>query len=372
MNRNMNEHTQMKNRNSLIHTVLTVFAFCASIAAATYAGAAEPLPAAIKAGNAELTVVLGANPSPAEMRVKELLVERLKERSGIALAGSSDQALFRLVIWTTASNKKIKAFSAPHKEVAALVPDGYCIVVDTQKKEVYVAGQSDSGVVAGVGRLMREIRYLNGKIEVPSLNIAETPQMPNRGMYLWARKYYFNQPDQVDRYIEEFALWGGNAICFWFEMGMFENFQDTKGEKSELNSGYARQYKLDKSIARDWIAMYQRFYATARRMGMKPGTFHCAKPMTLPEGWIEFIDRNICGSGHGWAVAWNCTAKLFNIQQPPGAMNRCIGGVGELDKKASTQGPWLSSHGKPVLPESLYLAQLRERLGESAVKNIGY
>lgn len=47
--------------------------------------------------------------------------------------------------------------------------------------------------------------------------------MPYRSMYLWARKYYFNLPDQVDRYIEEFALWGGNAPCFWFEMGMLLN-----------------------------------------------------------------------------------------------------------------------------------------------------
>jgi hypothetical protein len=54
-------------------------------------------------------------------------------------------------------------------------------------------------------------------------------------------------------------------------MGMFENFQDTKGEKSELGSHYARQYQLDRSLAKDWVALYQRFYATARRMGMKTG-----------------------------------------------------------------------------------------------------
>ncbi|HWX21678.1 MAG TPA: hypothetical protein VN578_17375 [Candidatus Binatia bacterium] len=30
------------------------------------------------------------------------------------------------------------------------------------------------------------------------------------------------------------------------------------------------------------------------------------------------------------------------------------------------------SHDSPVAPSSLYLAQLRERLGEQAVKNIGY
>ena len=224
-------------------------------------------------GNAELAVVLGEEPSPAEKRVAELLAERIKDRAGIALAGSGDKAKFQLVLGTVASNDKIKTFSAARKEVAALGADGYVIAVNQGSKEIHVAGQSDSGVVAGVGRLMREMRYQKGRVEVPSLDIAETPQMPNRGMYLWARKYYFNEPDKVDRYIEEFALWGGNELCFWFEMGMFENFQDTTGEKSELNSGYASYYQLDKSSAKDWVAKYRRFFETARRMGMKTGLF---------------------------------------------------------------------------------------------------
>jgi hypothetical protein len=224
-------------------------------------------------GNAELAVVLGEEPSPAEKRVTELLAERIKDRAGVALAAPGDKAAFRLVIGKVASNAKIKEFAGAHKEVASLGTDGYVIAVDPGSKEIHVAGQSDSGVVAGVGRLMREMRYQNGRVEVPSLDIAETPRMPNRGMYLWARKYYFNEPDKVDRYIEEFALWGGNELCFWFEMGMFENFQDTTGEKSELNSGYASYYQLDKSSAKDWVAKYRRFFETARRMGMKTGLF---------------------------------------------------------------------------------------------------
>jgi hypothetical protein len=262
----------MKNdRNNLSRAFLTGIALCAILATTRNAGAAELQPVALAVGDAQLAVILGANPSPAEKRVKELLAERIKDRSGIALTGSVDQSKFRLVIGTTVSNDKIKAFATIHKEVAALGADGYVIAVEPGKPEFYVAGQSDSGVVAGVGRLMREMRFQPGRIEVPALSISESPQMPNRGMYLWARKYYFNEPDKVDRYIEEFALWGGNALCFWFEMGMFESFSDTTGSKSELNTGYAQQYKLDKSLAKDWIAMYQRFYATARRMGMKTG-----------------------------------------------------------------------------------------------------
>ncbi len=199
----------------------------------------------------ELSLVLGARPSPAEKRVTELLAERIKDRSGLTLAASGDKAKLRLVIGTVASNDTIKAFSATRKDIASLGADGYCIAVDAGERELHVVGQRESGVVAGVGRLMREMRYKPGKLELPALQITETPQMPNRGMYLWARKHFFGKPDQVDRYIEEFALWGGNALTFWFEMGMFNSFDDL--------------------AAKHWLAMYKRFYATARRMGMKTG-----------------------------------------------------------------------------------------------------
>ena len=206
---------------------------------------------AIAIGNAELAVMLGEKPSEAEKRVTELLAERIKDRAGVALAGPGDKAAFRLVIGKVASNAKIKKFAGAHKEVASLGTDGYVIAVNPGSKEIHVAGQSDSGVVAGVGRLMREIRYQKGRVEVPSLDIAETPQMPNRGMYLWARKDFFGKPDQVDRYVEEFALWGCNGIALWFEMGMFKNFDDPE--------------------AKTWLDIYRRLYATAKRMGMKTG-----------------------------------------------------------------------------------------------------
>jgi hypothetical protein len=81
----------------------------------------------------------------------------------------------------------------------------------------------------------------------------------------------------------------------------------------------------------------------------------------------------------GWGVAWNCEAKDYVIQSPPGAMNWMIGCRGESRPMPRPFGnaPMLpegtmDSHGKPVAPASLYLAQLAERLGPEAVKRIGY
>ena len=103
----------------------------------------------------------------------------------------------------------------------------------------------------------------------------------------------------------------------------------------------------------------------------------------VPEGGIDFKNRGSMGSGHGWgtgwSVAWNCTAKSYVVQQPPGAINWMIGCLGPnvptprpFDKEPSLPLGTSDSPGTPVTPPSLYLAQLAERLGPQAVRNIGY
>lgn len=103
----------------------------------------------------------------------------------------------------------------------------------------------------------------------------------------------------------------------------------------------------------------------------------------VPDGGIDFMNRGEMGSGHGWsvgwAVAWNCVAKSYLNQQPPGAFNWVIGSSGERQQKAMPfdKEPFLpegvyDSHNKPVEPLSLYLQQLKLRLGPRALENIGY
>ena len=112
----------------------------------------------------------------------------------------------------------------------------------------------------------------------------------------------------------------------------------------------------------------------------------------VPGGGIDFMNRGVMGSGHGWAigwaVAWNCKAKSYLNQMPPGSANWVIGSFGEQQRKAipgsNDSGSIVydkasvlpegiyDSHTIPVTPSSLYLAQLQERLGKQAVLNIGY
>jgi len=97
----------------------------------------------------------------------------------------------------------------------------------------------------------------------------------------------------------------------------------------------------------------------------------------MQAGGIEFIDRNILGSGHGWtvgwAVAWNSIASSIRAEQPPGSMNWAIGCKGNQSAPGGGHPSGIfESHGTPVAIKSLYLAQLCERLGPQALTNIGY
>jgi hypothetical protein len=82
----------------------------------------------------------------------------------------------------------------------------------------------------------------------------------------------------------------------------------------------------------------------------------------------------------GWAgantVFWNCEGA-FLVQKPPTAQNYTFGHIGvnavvfniPLQDTTKENGH-IESLDRHVTPRSLYLTQLRERLGDAAVRNI--
>ncbi len=88
-------------------------------------------------------------------------------------------------------------------------------------------------------------------------------------------------------------------------------------------------------------------------------------------------NRRYSGTGHGWAGAqqmfWNTEHAIYVVQAPPFAMNWSVGQVGAISPgKFPPEEPagMLQSIGQVVAPRSLYLQQLRDRLGEQAVINV--
>jgi hypothetical protein len=97
---------------------------------------------------------------------------------------------------------------------------------------------------------------------------------------------------------------------------------------------------------------------------------------SAPNGAVDYINRRIDGSGHGWAmgwdVAWNDTAAHFTVSAAPGTTNWCIGCVGAMVSNPPDPNGTFDSLNTHVVPASLYLEQLKERLGQQALTNIGY
>ena len=71
-------------------------------------------------------------------------------------------------------------------------------------------------------------------------------------------------------------------------------------------------------------------------------------------------------------MAWNVNSPFLLVQQPPGAINWCIGCIGTPVIIDGTPNGIFDSPGKMVQPASLYLQQLRDRIGPDALRNIGY
>ena len=89
-------------------------------------------------------------------------------------------------------------------------------------------------------------------------------------------------------------------------------------------------------------------------------------------GSTRVWNRGSSGSGHGWSGAqtlfWNIISYEgeFRVDSPLGARNWGIGCIGT---NQTGEGYW-ESWGTKVLPRSLYLQQLEDRLGQTAVNNI--
>ena len=91
---------------------------------------------------------------------------------------------------------------------------------------------------------------------------------------------------------------------------------------------------------------------------------------------IRFQNRQTSGTGHGWAgaqqIVWNSEYDGIVVQAPTGAMNFSVGtiaGEGPAFFQGHPDGIFESTDG-PVIPRSLYLQQLEDRLGPDAVAAI--
>lgn len=188
----------------------TICAFLV-IAVSFYASANE-----ITVSQGQLSISLGRSSTAVEINAASLLARRIEQRSGIVVPISSagSESKYTLHIGRSQTSNAIKKFCSQSDQAEKLKEDGFYI--NTLGTDLYIVGNNDSGVVAGVGQFVRLCDYFDGSVSLPKLSIVDNPVMPIRGMYFathFENFYKRASIEQVNQIIEELALWGCNNLA---------------------------------------------------------------------------------------------------------------------------------------------------------------
>lgn len=115
-----------------------------------------------------------------------------------------------------------------------------------------ITGGDPRGLLYGAGRFLRGCRFAEGKLQPGAWRGISTPARPIRGMYFATHfgNYYEAAPvEQIERYVEDLALWGCNTLSVWFDMHQYQGLSDP--------------------VARRMIARLRRILQAANTVGMR-------------------------------------------------------------------------------------------------------
>lgn len=284
--------------------------------------------------------------------------------------------------------RKIVSISGNVITVDVPLSDSYDATFDPDHKATIVLVQSDD-IVTQVG-----VEYLH--IQCPPLEI-DYGHAPYSGIKIeandcWVRDVFFEETMNT-------TTLGGNRITMQ-QVVVKHTFTNLGASKPSDFSFEGSQNLLDRCEVTGgntyfvWTSSLAAgpnvvLNSTFRGFGSRIQPHHrwstglLVDNCSIVDGNIDFMNRGVGGSGHGWTmgwgVAWNCVAGTYIIQNPPGTTNWAIGCIGKREQTARyfDASPILpegtfDSHGKPVSIQSLYLAQLEDRLGTQALTNFGY
>jgi hypothetical protein len=155
-------------------------------------------------------------PGKADLAMKHtvsIFATRIAERSGARVVAGNIKAL----------NVVLKIDSGIGKE-------GFKI--EDTVGGVKITGNDDRGLLYGVGKFLRTSSYSNYGIAPGKWRGVSVPEKPVRGIYFATHFYNFYQTapiKEIERYIEDLALWGTNNIMVWYDMHHFKDEKDPEG-----------------------------------------------------------------------------------------------------------------------------------------------
>jgi len=183
----------------------------------------------------------------------------VKERSGITVARETGELK---VVLTMEPGVGVEGFR-----------------IDDADGGVRIAGNDERGLLYGVGKYLRSCRFTDDGMEPGAWRGTSVPAKPVRGMYFATHfhNFYHDAPVKaVERYVEELALWGCNALSVWFDMHHYQGIDDPAA-----------------------VAMIERLrmiLAACERVGMAPGLTtlsneaYASSPKELRADWTAGHD----------------------------------------------------------------------------------
>ncbi len=149
-------------------------------------------------------------------RILGLLKSRLTERSKVAFTSGNQKSDFTIELTV--------------KE--GLGADGFSI---SSKGEdwVEIRGNDYKGLLYGVGKFLRTSAYIQDSFVPGKWRGTSVPEKKVRGIYFATHFYNYYQTapiEEVQRYIEDLALWGVNSLMVWFDMNHFNGIKDPEAQ----------------------------------------------------------------------------------------------------------------------------------------------
>jgi hypothetical protein len=161
-------------------------------------------------------VVLPARAEPVLERIAQVFARQVTHRCGARVITSGDAPLrVELAIQE------------------GLGREGYSIASD-RPGSIRITGNDERGVLYGVGRFLRTCRYDQGGLTPGAWRGTSVPKMPVRGIYFATHfsNYYHVAPiEEIQRYVEDLALWGYNNVAVWYDIHHFREFDDPDAVK---------------------------------------------------------------------------------------------------------------------------------------------
>ena len=185
--------------------------------------------------------------------------------------------------------------------------DGFRIK-DRAAGVIEVIGQNERGVLYGLGKLLRTSRYSKDGFAAGKWRGESVPQKPIRGIYFATHfhNFYHDAPvEEIQRYVEDLALWGFNELLVCYAMHHFNGADDPEAVafRARLRAILlaAKRIGMDVSLMLSANAAYVNSPKEMRAQGGGRGAiFKCDVCPSKPEG-MQYILK-VLGEEFDWAA----------------------------------------------------------------------